>query len=328
MKASLTRRSFLFRSAAVVAGAQMPGLTRLWGMDFKSKPGVQMFMVAAEFQKDPAGTLASLAAIGYGFVEAFAMAISNMGEFKKMVGDAGLGCPSGHFAFGFGPTEKLLDDAGVLGVRYVVSSVLPSEPPKSLDLSTIMQIMNHLTADDFKRMAATANQIGESAKKRGLVFAYHNHNVEFRKLEGGETGYEILLKETDPQLVKLEVDAGWMAAGGADPAALISASAERVRLIHFKDFSTVTPPINQLGPEAGGHIVDLGTGVAPLKAAYEAARKAGAEYFIVDHDPPFHGKTTLEAARADYAYVAGLMGVKGNLRPQPGVARSGKAAFA
>jgi sugar phosphate isomerase/epimerase len=226
-----------------------------------------------------------------------------------MVTAAGLECPSGHFGFGFLPTEKVLDDAGTLGVRYVVSSVLPSERPKSLDSNTIMQMMNHLTPDDFKRMAAQANQIGESAKKRGLEFAYHNHNVEFRKLEGGGTGYEILLKETDPALVKLEVDAGWMAAGGADPAAVIAANAERVKLIHFKDFSTVTPAINELGPAAGSHIVDLGTGVAPLKAAYEAARKAGVEYFIVDHDPPFHGMTALEAAKVDYAYVAGLMGV-------------------
>lgn len=268
-----------------------------------------MYMVAADFRQDPGGTLAKLAAIGYGYIEAFAMAISNMAEFRKMVNDAGLGCPSGHFAFGFMPTEKVLDDAETLGVRYVVSSVLPSEPPTNGDLKGLIQKMNHLSADDFKRMATMANQIGASANKRGLEFAYHNHNVEFRKLEGGKSGYEILLKETDPALVKLEVDAGWMAAGGADPAALISANATRVKLMHFKDFSTITPPINELGPEAGGHIVDLGTGVAPLKAAYQAARKAGVEYFIVDHDPPFHGKTALEAAKVDYAFVAGLMGV-------------------
>jgi len=313
MKRSLTRRSLLIRSAAVVAGAQAAGVIRLWGADGESKPGVQMYMVIAEFKKDPAGTLAKLAAIGYGYVEAFAMAIANIGEFKRMVGDAGLGCPSGHFAFGFVPTERLLDDASALGVRYAVSSVMPPEQPKIDDLKNgnlgaIMEMLNHLTADDFKRMAAKANEIGESARKHGLVFAYHNHNVEFRKLEGGTTGYEILLKETDPSLVKLEVDAGWMAAGGADPAALIAANAERVKLMHFKDFSTVTPPINELGPEAGSHIVDLGAGVAPLKAAYEAARKVGTEYFIVDHDPPFHGKTAMEAAKVDYAYVAVLMG--------------------
>ena len=313
MKAFLNRRDFLFKSAAVVAGAQMAGSTHLLGADFKSKPGVQMYMVLADYKKDPAGTLAQLKAIGYGYVEAFAMAIGNLAEFRKLLGDAGLGCPSAHFAFGFFPPEKLLDDAGTLGVHYVVSSVMPADLSKDDALrngnpNAILQMMNHLTADDFKRMAKMANEIGESAKKRGLVFAYHNHNVEFRKLEGGMTGYEILLNETDPALVSLEVDAGWMAAGGADPAALISANAGRVRLMHFKDFSTVTPPINELGPLAGGHIVDLGTGVAPLKGAYEAARKAGTEYFIVDHDPPFHGKTALQAAKVDYAYVAGLMG--------------------
>jgi len=298
----------LVRSAATVAAVQTAGLTRLWGADAKSKPGIQMYMVAADYRKDPAGTLKSLAGIGYGYVEAFAMAISNIADFKKMIADAGLGCPSGHFAFGFGDPEKVLDDAAAMGVRYAISSVLPPDPIKPNEMAGMMQKLNHMTADDFKKVAALANQFGEGAKKRGLKFAYHNHNVEFRKLEGGATGYDILLKETDPKLVKLEVDAGWMAAGGADTAALIAANADRVRLLHFKDFSTLTPPVNELGGAAGGHIVDLGTGVAPLKQAYEAARKAGAEYFIVDHDPPFHGKTALEAAKVDYDYVAGLMG--------------------
>lgn len=304
---SLTRRNLLIRSAATLAAAQAIGVSRLFAADEKSKPGVQMYMVAADFKKDPAGTLKQLAAIGYGYVEAFAMAISNIADFKKMLADAGLACPSGHFAFGFDPTEKVLDDASALGVKYVVSSVLPPGPSKGGSMGNIMQKMNHLTPEDFKGMAATANQIAESAKKHGLVFAYHNHNVEFRKFEGGQTGLDILLKETDPALVKLEVDAGWVAAGGGNPAALIAANADRVKLMHFKDFSTVTPPINELGPAAGGHIVDLGTGVAPLKPAYEAAKKVGVEYFIVDHDPPFHNKTALEAAKLDYAYVAGLM---------------------
>ena len=305
---SISRRGLLVRSAAVVAGVQVAGVTRMFAADETSKPGVQMYMVQADFKKDPAGTLKQLAAIGYGYVEAFAMGISSIPEFKKMLADAGLGCPAGHFGFGFMPTEKVLDQASELGVKYAISSVLPPGPSNGSGGATAaMAKLNHLTADDFKGMAATANQIGEAAKKKGLQFAYHNHNVEFKKFEGGQTGYDILLKETDPALVKLEVDAGWVAAGGGNPAALIRANADRVKLIHFKDFSTVTPAINQLGPEAGGHIVDLGTGVAPLKAAYEAAKKAGVEYFIVDHDPPFKGKTAMEAAKLDYAYVAGLM---------------------
>ncbi len=305
MKMYLSRRSLLIRSAAVFAGAHAAGLTRLWGGGAKSKPGVQMYMVTPEYRKDPSGTLAQLAAIGYGYVEAFS--ITNISAFRKMLGNAGLGSPSEHFFFGSEDTEKLLDDASALGVNYAVSTFLPPERWKMSDFAATLERLNHLTADDFRRIAAFANQIGESAKKRGLEYAYHNHSFEFRRFERGETGYEILLKETDPQLVKLEVDAGWMAAGGTDPVALITANAERVRLLHFKDFSAVTPPLNEIGGAAGAHIVDLGRGVVPLKAAYEAARRAGAEYFIVDHDPPFHGQTALEAAKTDYDYVAGLM---------------------
>ena len=317
-RSHISRRSFLCGSAAVVAGTQVAGVTRLFGADAKSKPGVQMYMVVAEFKKDPAGTLAKLHSIGYGYLEAFVVPgiIRDMTEFKRMVGDAGLECPFGGFAFGFFPPEKLLDDAETLGVHYVVSSIMPAptdllknDDLKHGDSKAITQVFNNRTADDFKRMAEQANEIGESAKKRGLVFAYHNHNVEFRKFDGGTTGYEILLKETDPVLVKLEVDAGYMAVGGADPAALIAENAPRVKLMHFKDFSTVTPPINELGREVEARILDLGTGVAPLKDAYEAARRAGVQFFIVDHDPPFHGKTALETAKADYAYVAGLMGL-------------------
>jgi sugar phosphate isomerase/epimerase len=308
MKIRLSRRSFI-RSSAVLAGAQAAGITRLWGAGAPSKPGLQMYMVAAEYKKDPAGTLAKLRAIGYEYMEAFTTLITNIATFKKMLAGAGLGCPSAHFAFGFLETEKVLDDASALGVHYAVSSMLPPHPPRNGDTKATLQMMNHLTADDFRRMASIANQIGAAAQKRGMEYAYHNHNFEFRKLNGGETGYDIFLKETDPKLVRLEVDAGWMAAGGANPAAVIAANAQRVRLLHFKDFSTVTPPVNELGEAAGSHIVDLGKGVAPLKAACEAARKGGAKYFIVDHDPPFHGQTVFEAAKIDYDYVAKLMAV-------------------
>ena len=94
---SLTRRNLLIRSAAAFAAAQAIGVSRLFGVDEKSKPGVQMYMVAADFKKDPAGTLKQLAAIGYGYVEAFAMAISNIADFKKMLGDAGSGVSVGAF---------------------------------------------------------------------------------------------------------------------------------------------------------------------------------------------------------------------------------------
>lgn len=99
----ISRRSFLYGSAVVVAGTQVVGVTHVWGADAKSKPGVQMYMVASDFKRDPVGTLAKLHSIGYGYLEAFAVpgVISDMAEFKRMVGDAGLECPSGRAHLGF-----------------------------------------------------------------------------------------------------------------------------------------------------------------------------------------------------------------------------------
>src|SRR5215469_232677 len=154
MNNSLSRRDLVIRSAAVFAGAHLAGRTRLWAADARSKPGVQMFMVAGEFTKDPTGTLGKLAAIGYGYVEAFSMVIHNASEFRKMLADVGLECPSGHFAFGFEDTEKALDEASALGVHYAVSSVLPPEPPKNGDFMASIERLNRLTAEDFRRMAA------------------------------------------------------------------------------------------------------------------------------------------------------------------------------
>ena len=306
MSSRFTRRT-LIRSAALASAAHGLGLTRSMLAAPAQKPGIQHYMMAPEIAKDAPGTFAKLAAIGYGSIEAFAMAIHSFPEYRKMLADAGLGCPAGHFNFGPEPTEKVLDDASALGVRYAITSVLLPPGTDLANWQAAMKKINSLEPDDFKRMADQANKFGEAAHKRGIQFAYHNHNVEFRKFDGGETGYSILLKATDAELVKLEVDAGWMAAGGANPADLIQANADRVRLLHFKDFATLTPPSNEMGGAASGQIVDLGAGVAPLKAAFLAARKAGVEHFIVDHDPPFHNQTAFEAAKVDYDFVAGLI---------------------
>ena len=147
-----------------------------------------------------------------------------MGAFKKMIGDAGLGCPSGHFAFGFMPTEKVLDDAGALGVRYVVSSVLPPQRPnsdghlKNGNLGAIMQMMNHLTADDFKRDGGASKRDRREREEAWSGVCVSQSQCGVSQIAGWERqGYEILLKETDPELVKLEIDAGWVAAGERRP---------------------------------------------------------------------------------------------------------------
>ena len=262
-------------------------------------------MVQAELQKDTAGTLRKLAEIGYPYVEYFALGLHNPAEFRKMVSDAGLQCPSGHFVFGIGETNKQLDDAATIGAHYIISTIMPPRP--LISGGGIMEQLNHLERDDFKHMAAKANEIGKSARERGLQYAYHNHNVEFRTFEDGVTGYSILMKETDPELVKFEADLGWMVTAGADPIAIIKSAPRRFPLFHFKDFAVLNPPVIELGTDRQKEIVDLGRGMVPFKMFVAEAKKIGVERYIVDHDPPFKSQTALEAAKTDFDYLSGLL---------------------
>jgi len=309
MTSTFSRRSFLAGSAAAAAFAGINAVapTRLRGATRAILPGVQLFMVQAELKTDAPGTLRKLAAIGYPYVEYFALGGHNATEFRKMVDDAGLRCPTGHFGFGMEETGKLLDDAATIGAHYAISSILPPRPLNRFNMAGVMEQMNHLERDDFKRMAAKANEIGKDAHERGLQYAYHNHNVEFRTFEDGVTGYSILMKETDPELVKFEADLGWMATGGADPLAIMKSAPRRFPLLHFKDFAVLNPPVTTLGTDRQQQIVNLGQGLVPFKPIVAEAKKIGIEYYIVDHDPPFRNQTALEAAKIDFDYLSGLL---------------------
>ncbi len=310
MTTKYSRRGFMMGSAATLAVLHANAFSG-WAQSRPASsltPGLQLFMVKDELAKDTPGTLQKLAAIGYRDVEYFAIQGYTASQFSKLLDQAGLRCPSAHLGFGIVETEKLLDDAAALGAHYVISSILPPPSLKSHDMAAIMDRMNHLSRDDFKSMAQEANEIAVKAQKRGMQYAYHNHNVEFRTFEDGETGYSIVMKETDPKLVQFEADLGWMTVGGANPLQIIKSAPSRFPLLHFKDFSVLVPPVTALGTDRQQKVVDLGQGLVPFKeiVAYAKAHLHIA-YYIVDHDPPFHNQTALEAAKIDFDYLAGLL---------------------
>ena len=307
MTDTIARRSFLAGSAAAAAllGVDAVASNGLLAAPKVSLPGIQLYMVQAEMQKDPLGTLRNLARIGYPFVEYFALGLPSAIEFRKMVADVGLQCPSGHFVYGIGEINKLLDDAATIGAHYVISTIMLVRP--LTNMAGVMDQLNHLERDDFKRLAAKANEIGKGARDRGLQYAYHNHNFEFRTFDDGVTGYSILMKETDPELVKFEADLGWMVTAGADPLAIIRSAPQRFPLLHFKDFAILNPPVKELGTDRQEQIVDLGQGMVPFKQFVAEAKKIGVERYIVDQDPPFKNQTALEAAKTDFDYLSGLL---------------------
>ena len=235
----ISRRRFLANTVTASASAVIASnfVVEAWAAPSKRPAGIQLYMVSDALTKDPSGTLTKLAAIGYGEVETAGFANLSAAEFRKLVDGAGLHCPSAHLSFVFEETGKLLQQANELGAHYAVSSVLPPAAPSSKDMDAVLKMLNALTLDDFKKIAHLANQIGQQAKQAGLQYAYHNHNFEFRDLGNGHTGYSVLLKETDPNLVKFEADCGWMVTAGANPAEFFKKYPGRYPMIHVKDFT-------------------------------------------------------------------------------------------
>jgi sugar phosphate isomerase/epimerase len=272
--------------------------------------GIQLYTVGADLERDPAGTLKKLAQIGYTDVEIASLGKLSAAQLRDLIKDAGLRAPSAHLMFGFGTadTDKLLEDGKTLGVEYVVSSVLIA---KHLDpangMGGFLKAINSLTADDFKQNAQLANEIGRKAKAAGLQYAYHNHNFEFRDLGGGQTGYDILLKETDPSVVKFEGDTGWMKVAGVDPIALLKQYPGRYVMLHVKDFKNVTRPVTTLMDPNGPTPTELGRGDINLKPIVEAGKKAGVKYMFVEQEPPFKEMTPMEAAAVDYTCLHSLL---------------------
>jgi sugar phosphate isomerase/epimerase len=115
------------------------------------------------------------------------------------------------------------------------------------------------TVDDWKKNIDTFNKIGDLCKKSGLTFGYHNHNLEFRKI-GEVVPYDLLLKETDPALVSMEMDIGWVVAGGADPVAYLTKYPARYSAVHIKDLKSPAFPTSMARWTAPSSARALSTG--------------------------------------------------------------------
>jgi sugar phosphate isomerase/epimerase len=297
----ISRRRFIpLAGGALAAAAFSQQARRSHGLPV----GIQLYMVNADLTKDLAGTLKKLAEIGYSEVETAGFGKLSAAQFRDLLRDAGLRAPSAHLGFGTEDTGKLLDDAKTLGVEYVVSSMLP---PKDEGMPAFFMSLNSLSADDFRRIAAKANEIGQRAKSVGMQYAYHNHNFEFRDVGDGKTGYDILLEETDASVVKFETDCGWMKVGGKDPVEYLKRHGNRIAMLHAKDFKNITKPVTALFSQDRPIPTELGRGSIDYKPIVEAGLKAGVKHIFVEQEPPFKEVPAMEAAEIDCRYLKSLL---------------------
>src|SRR5579859_5956143 len=206
-----SRRTFVKTTAAGLAASllEIPSMNAL---PLNLPIGLQLYTVGHEMDTDPAGTLKAVAAAGYKQVELSPLAKTSANDLKKMLDDAGLTNPAGHYMLQDlrSDLQAKLDFAHQFGQHFMVVTVPwvadPSRfkpDPQAGEFGLFVAIIAGLTLDDWKWNAEQFNKLGEQIKKAGLQLAYHNHNFEW-KTYGGVTAYDEFLRLTDPDLVKLE----------------------------------------------------------------------------------------------------------------------------
>ncbi len=247
--------------------------------------GVQLWSVDAELKRDFDATLRRLAALGYRRVESAGLHGRTPAAFRRAVNEAGLRCDSAHVSM----PDLQADLAGRIaqardsGVDWLVCSSPMTPRPLTPGMEWNRAIADAMTLEAWKRNAALLNATAVRARAAGLKFAYHNHPAEFGRYEG-RRGFDVLLADTDPKLVRFELDVAWAAAGGRDPAALLRAHPRRFALLHLKDLKARAVP----GRMASDFTtVELGRGTIDWRGVVAAARAAGVTGAYVEQEAPY-----------------------------------------
>ena len=243
--------------------------------------GIQLYTLRSLAARDLEGTLAAVSAIGYREVEFAGYFDTPVGDLRALLDRHGLSAPSAHVPVaqlaGNG-RARVLEDAATLGHRWVTIPWLPEDDRRSLET--------------WRRVAERFNDAGRAAAAVGLRLAYHNHDFEFREVNG-RVPFEVLLAETDPTVVDFQIDLYWMVRAGHDPLAWLAAHPDRFPMLHVKDSA---------GPPGHG-MVDVGQGTIDFARVLGAFAAAGTKHFFVEHDRP---QDPLASATRSYAHLKAL----------------------
>jgi sugar phosphate isomerase/epimerase len=282
----LTRRRFVGNLAA---GVGAMAFERATYAKAAARPiGVQLYTVRSLVQNDLAGTLQAIRKIGYENVETFVAEYKmSARDLRQAILDAGLTVPSAHF--GYNDFESRFDYAKELGAECIVCSMIPATIANS--------------ADGYKRGAEQYNKWGERAKGMGLRFGFHNHNVEFQEY-GSVTGFDVLMRYTDPALVEWQMDCYWVAQAGHDPVAMLRRYGHRIQSLHLKDRKpNVTTSLNT-GP-AAAHFTEVGEGTLDWPTIFRLAEGDHIRWMFVEQDQT--DRPPLESLQISYRNIMKLM---------------------
>ena len=253
---NVSRRSFIsFFAAAPLLGA-LAGKKHI-------PVGLELYSVREDLKKDPTGTVQGVGKLGYECVEFYApyyeWTLDNAKEVRKQLDGLGVKCYSTHNSrqtFTPDAINKAIELNQALGARYVVMS----HPGDVKDL------------DGWKRVPELLNTANATLASHGLHAGYHNHELEWKVVEG-QKPIELIAANTDKSIM-LQLDVGTCLATGNDPVAWVEKNPGRIHSMHLKEWS----------PEKGYHVL-LGDGVGPWKKLFAAAEnQGGIEYYLIEQE--------------------------------------------
>ena len=264
------RRNFLKTSGLLTAGLFINPSELL---KTKRAAGIQLYTLRELIVKDPTSVINKVALAGFKEVEMYGLSAEkrffglSVKDFASLLKQNNLKSPSGHympekFLFENGSVDevkKLCDVGQMMGHQYIVIPWMAEERRK--------------TIDQYKRLAERINKAGEICKTANLQLAYHNHDFEFFNIKG-QKGYDILLKETDANLVKMEMDIYWVISAGYNPVDLFKANPGRFPMLHVKDMDKINKKMN----------TEIGNGSIDFKKIFKLAKLAGVKHYYVEQE--------------------------------------------
>lgn len=285
----IQRREFLINTGLALGAL---AIAPSFAFDSKKRAiGIQLWTLRDTLPKDVKGVLTQVGKAGFCEVETFGYSVdkgffgTSVRDFKSILDDNGLKATSNHFDF-----NSMIKDSSTDLVKYYVETAnqLGSE---YVTVPYIVSELRGTTGDAYKKLALQINNVGELCKEGGLKLAYHNHDFEFTKF-GSTNGYEILLKETDKNLVDFEMDLYWVVRSGNDPLQLFKKYPGRFKMWHVKDMDKVNPDWN----------AEIGTGTIDFKSIFAQAKLAGMKRFFLEHESNYK-PNPVESAATSFNYI-------------------------
>lgn len=257
----MSRRQWIAGGAAL-ATTLAAGPLAAGGTASKALPiGLQLYTVRELFSRDPMGTLEQVAVIGYREVEYGGGGYDQMDHaaLRETMDRLGLVSPSVHIGYEALATDfdRSVGIAKTLGADTVVLPWMGEE---------------HRNAEGWMAAVANFSRWAEQLKSAGLGFAYHNHDFEFTVKPGGRSLFDTLVADTDPELVKIELDLFWAVDAGEDPKAIIQRLPGRIYAYHVKDRT------------ADGKMTSVGEGTIDFADIFTLNDTAGVKHFYVEND--------------------------------------------